>query len=96
MFKKGDRVIVVQVIHDSRNVLNEIGTVLLKKNKGEQILIEFDNNIGGHSGEGAYDGKHGHCWWVNHKALEKTDEKPLNIKARITKMCEYVYDMKTT
>ena len=32
--------------------------------------VEFDESMGGHSGNGAYKGKRGHCWWFDY-CLEK-------------------------
>ena len=31
-----------------------------------KFLVEFDESMGGHSGNGAYKGKRGHCWWFDY------------------------------
>ena len=50
------------------------GTII--KNRGDESLIEFDNFIDGHSGDGS--GRLGFCWWVHpdcyKKILEDWDE----------------------
>lgn len=73
--KIGDRVRVVsesKTINTPKNkIINGmIGTV--KDQRGERAGIEFDDYIGGHNG--IWNGKDGHCWYVDNKYLEKIEE----------------------
>ena len=73
--KIGDRVRVVsesKTIYTPKNkIINGmIGTV--KDQRGERSGIEFDDYIGGHNG--VWNGKDGHCWYVDNEYLEKIEE----------------------
>lgn len=65
--EKGTR---VRVINGYRIGLE--GTVVIDKeekyhkDERERFLVEFDESMGGHSGNGAYEGKRGHCWWFDY------------------------------
>ena len=49
-----------------------MGTVVVKRTENpindvrDRFLVEFDESMGGHSGNGAYKGKRGHCWWFDY------------------------------
>jgi hypothetical protein len=55
----GDRVI-AGVPFGAVRFLDKLGTII--KIRKDSILVEFDNNIEGHSG-GCL-GEDGHCWWL--------------------------------
>lgn len=71
MWEKGTRVKIIGgakigiggtvVIDNAENHLNDTR---------DRFLVEFDESMGGHSGNGAYEGKWGHCWWFDY-CLEK-------------------------
>lgn len=82
--KIGDRVRVVsesKTIYTPKNkIINGmIGTV--KDQRGERSGIEFDDYIGGHNG--VWNGKDGHCWYVDNKYLEKIEETEEEIKEEV-------------
>jgi len=76
-FKIGQRVKLTKSIDDHRKaIVGFKGTVrhLFHPNPSfhkTYILIEFDNNIDGHSGDGK--GKNGHCVWIQKHHLEIID-----------------------
>lgn len=67
MWEKGTRVKIIGgakigirgtvVIGNAKNHLNDTR---------DRFLVEFDESMGGHSGNGAYKGKRGHCWWFDY------------------------------
>lgn len=67
MWEKGTRVKIIGgakigiggtvVINNAENHLNDTR---------DRFLVEFDESMGGHSGNGAYKGKRGHCWWFDY------------------------------
>lgn len=71
MWEKGTR---VKIIGGAK--IGLMGTVVVKRTETpvndirDRFLVEFDESIGGHSGNGAYGGKRGHCWWFDYR-LEK-------------------------
>lgn len=79
-FKKGDRVECINHPNDSifvKNLKGLKGTVLETDELGWTI-VEFDENIGGHSGSSSNSGKHGHCWGMGKECLKlitKEEEK---------------------
>lgn len=63
MIKIGDSVICIKG-YMAEDLINQKGNVIFL-NKHE-LLVEFENNVRGHSGSDAYGlqlGKKGHCWW---------------------------------
>jgi len=94
MFKKGSRVFVCDEMYDSEHLMGHHGTILSKKRNDTQYLVEFDNDIGGHDGDGSrVKGMPGHCWWINGEALDLSNVKPPNIHTKLQKMCEHLYAM---
>jgi hypothetical protein len=89
----GDRVIAIREVDLNENVIDEIGTIIYRRN--ESFLVEFDNNICGHSGEDArYPGKLGHCWWVGADELKLVSKiNQLSIRDKILKNCQYLYNL---
>lgn len=74
-FNIGDRVAVKGVI-SGKSFHGEKGTVIYAKHN---LLVEFDKNIGGHSGQGVIEGvsgKSGHCWWFTNDEVELIKEAP--------------------
>ena len=70
MWKIGTR---VRIIKSNRftTPVGIIGTVVyIRKDKNDRFIVEFDEPMGGHSGNGAYKGKQGYCWWFDYR-LEK-------------------------
>lgn len=66
MWEKGTR---VRIIKSNRSTtpVGIIGTVVyIRKDKNDRFIVEFDESMGGHSGNGAgkISGKPGHCWWM--------------------------------
>lgn len=67
MWEKGTR---VKIIGGAK--IGLIGTVVVKHTENpvndirDRFLVEFDESMGGHSGNGAYKGKRGHCWWFDY------------------------------
>lgn len=61
-FKKGDRVKCIAPYDDKEDAVGKLGTII-SINHG-LTTVEYDENIGGHSGSGAsmVPGKSGHCW----------------------------------
>lgn len=84
-FKKGDRVECINHPNDSifvKNLKGLKGTVLETDELGWTI-VEFDENIGGHSGSSSNSGKHGHCWGMGKeclKLLSKEEKDMLSFK----------------
>ncbi len=67
MWEKGTR---VKIIGGAK--IGLMGTVVVKRTENpvndirDRFLVEFDESMGGHSGNGAYKGKRGHCWWFDY------------------------------
>nr|DAX99927.1 MAG TPA: hypothetical protein [Caudoviricetes sp.] len=67
MWEKGTR---VKIIGGAK--IGLMGTVVVKHTENpvndirDRFLVEFDESMGGHSGNGAYKGKRGHCWWFDY------------------------------
>ena len=67
MWEKGTR---VKIIGGAK--IGLMGTVVVKRTGNpvndirDRFLVEFDESMGGHSGNGAYKGKRGHCWWFDY------------------------------
>ena len=67
MWEKGTR---VRIIKGAKTGIT--GTVVIDKeekyhkDERERFLVEFDEPMGGHSGNGSYSGKTGSCWWFDY------------------------------
>mgnify|MGYP007048993413 FL=1 len=67
MWEKGTR---VKIIGGAK--IGLMGTVVVKHTENpvndirDRFLVEFDESMGGHSGNGAYKGKQGYCWWFDY------------------------------
>lgn len=67
MWEKGTR---VKIIGGAK--IGLMGTVVVKHTENpvndirDRFLVEFDESMGEHSGNGAYKGKRGHCWWFDY------------------------------
>lgn len=85
-FQVGDRVRCIKKDYEigGINIVNELGVI--RETGDSNVLVEFDNNIGGHSGNGK--GKDNHCWWFMNSSeyLELVDNKD---DKEINKSCEY-------
>lgn len=66
-FKVGDR---VKGRQDSQygRIRDKEGVVL--EIRSNELLIEFDNNVGGHSGNWRVQSKYGHCWHVREADID--------------------------
>ena len=77
--KVGDRVKVISKVKINKALFKEGGakikvgmTGTVKGLMQNNVGIEFDDHVNGHSG--SWDGKDGHGWWVEDKCLEKIEE----------------------
>lgn len=87
-FQVGDRVRFIKKDYEIRNVniVNELGVIRETETGTSSVLVEFDNNIGGHSGGGK--GKDNHCWWVMNSSeylelVDNKDAKEINVGDRV-------------
>lgn len=73
-FQVGDRVRCIKKDYEigGINIVNELGVI--RETGDSNVLVEFDNNIGGHSGNGK--GKDNHCWWfiLNEMVIDDREE----------------------
>lgn len=87
-FQVGDRVRCVKRDYEigGINIVNELGVIREAETGASSVLVEFDNNIGGHSGNGK--GKDDHCWWVMNSSeylelVDNKDAKKINVGDRV-------------
>lgn len=87
-FQVGDRVRCIKEDCEIRsiNIVNELGVIREAETGASSVLVEFDNNIGGHSGGGK--GKDNHCWWVMNSSeylelVDNKDAKEINVGDRV-------------
>lgn len=66
-WKVGDRVRAVRD-YEGRSIAGLVGKVITINGSGSSVCVEFDNDMGGHTG--SVKGKAGHCWNVNVDCLE--------------------------
>jgi len=66
-FKVGDRVICSQSV-GRKHMENQKGKII---DPTSFTMVEFDKNIGGHSGGVGAQGKNGHCWGVPISSLKR-------------------------
>lgn len=57
----GDRVVAINIMVESTLLDGESGTII-QIFDNDMILVEFDNDVGGHDGGGM--GEYGHCWYL--------------------------------
>ena len=74
IFRKGDRV-VAKVPVGTRGMRNVHGTVIYIFSNGN-VSVEYDDNIGGHSGMG---GRLGYCWDMNPGSIILEPQKKIPI-----------------
>lgn len=87
-FQVGDRVRCIKRDYEigGINIVNELGVIREAETGASSVLVEFDNNIGGHSGGGK--GKDNHCWWVMNSSeylelVDNKDAKEINVGDRV-------------
>lgn len=87
-FQVGDRVRCIKEDCEIRsiNIVNELGVIREAETGASSVLVEFDNNIGGHSGGGK--GKDNHCWWFMNSSeylelVDNKDAKEINVGDRV-------------
>lgn len=87
-FQVGDRVRFIKKDYKigGINIVNELGVIREAETGASSVLVEFDNNIGGHSGNGK--GKDNHCWWVMNSSeylelVDNKDAKEINVGDRV-------------
>lgn len=87
-FQVGDRVRCIKKDYEigGINIVNELGVIREAETGASSVLVEFDNNIGGHSGNGK--GKDNHCWWVMNSSeylelVDNKDDKEINVGDRV-------------
>lgn len=85
-FQVGDRVRFIKKDYKigNVNIVNELG--IIREIGGSRVLVEFDNNIGGHSGNGK--GKDNHFWWIVNSSeylelVDNKDDKEINVGDRV-------------
>lgn len=72
-FKVGDRVKAIEPVGDSEKI-GVCGTVIDVDRGIQPYLVEFDEYIGGHDGEGRFPGKGGRLWWCYRCNIELIDQ----------------------
>ncbi len=87
-FQVGDRVRCIKKDYKigGINIVNELGVIREAETGASSVLVEFDNNIGGHSGNGK--GKDNHCWWIMNSSeylelVDNKDAKEINVGDRV-------------
>lgn len=87
-FQVGDRVRCIKKDYEigGINIVNELGVIREAETGASSVLVEFDNNIGGHSGNGK--GKDNHCWWFVNSSeylelVDNKDAKEINVGDRV-------------
>ncbi len=87
-FQVGDRVRCIKKDYKigGINIVNELGVIREAETGASCVLVEFDNNIGGHSGGGK--GKDNHCWWLMNSSeylelVDNKDAKEINVGDRV-------------
>ena len=78
--KVGDKVKVLKSLgkKELKELKGKTGKVIKAESGSSLVLVEFDENIGGHNGNGVIpgvEGKDGHCWWYTKDKLEKVGEE---------------------
>lgn len=69
-FKVGQRITYSGRIGYDREYYEQVtGRIIATDIDCDQVLVEFDRNIGGHNGLG--DSKKGSCWWLDNNELLK-------------------------
>lgn len=87
-FQVGDRVRCIKKDYEISgiNIVNELGVIREAETGASSVLVEVDNNIGGHSGGGK--GKDNHCWWIMNSSeylelVDNKDAKEINVGDRV-------------
>lgn len=87
-FQVGDRVRCIKKDYKigGINIVNELGVIREAETGASSVLVEFDNNIGGHDGGGK--GKDNHCWWFMNSSeylelVDNKDTKEINVGDRV-------------
>lgn len=87
-FQVGDRVRFIKRDYEigGINIVNELGVIREAETGASSVLVEFDNNIGGHSGNGK--GKDNHCWLIMNSSeylelVDNKDAKEINVGDRV-------------
>lgn len=87
-FQVGDRVRCIKKDYKigGINIVNELGVIREAETGASSVLVEFDNNIGGHDGGGK--GKDNHCWWFMNSSeylelVDNKDAKEINVGDRV-------------
>ena len=73
------------------DIIDEEGTIIAENLY--DFLIEFNSDIGGHSGTKHARGKPGCCWWVPKECVDLClSVRQLNIKQKIEQNCKKIYE----
>jgi len=81
-FEVGDTVKVLKSL-GMKELKGKTGKVLKEDSGSYIVLVEFDENIGGHKGNEVIpgvEGKDGHCWWFPKNNLKKVGEEETDKK----------------
>lgn len=80
LFKVGDRVKCTSDVDGNPYVEGERGTVVYSRYDNFNLIVDFDNMIGGHSGLLSAPTKPGHGWWIPRDKLVLEESEPMNIE----------------
>lgn len=79
-YKVGDRVMSNENSVYEEKMFNKTATIIGIQSDSKTYLLEFDEDVGGHDGLGAWIGKDNHCWWVSENDFELIDRIHLKFK----------------
>lgn len=79
-YKVGDRVMSNENSVYYERMFNKTATIIYIDSTYERYLLEFDEDVNGHSGLGEFDGKDKHCWFVGENDFELIERTHLKFK----------------
>lgn len=79
-YKVGDRVMTNENSVYYNRMFNKTATIVYIDTNTERYLLEFDEDVDGHSGLGVFNGKHKHCWYVQENDFELIESTHLKFK----------------
>lgn len=79
-YKVGDRVMTNENSVYYERMFNKTATIICVQSYNNSYLLEFDEDVGGHDGLGAFKGKDRRCWWVDEYDFELIDRTHLKFK----------------
>lgn len=79
-YKVGDRVMTNENSVYYERMYNKTATIVYIDNGTKRYLLEFDEDVAGHGGNGKFKGKDGHCWYVWENDFELIESTHLKFK----------------